>query len=212
MADMIHTDDQPMASTFFGEGKWLTEFITPNNLEVQELYCHLTENLKELDDKVQACWAWVASQVKYRDFVKGKIWVGGKVSIQDDLWMDPSMVIRTKVGNCVNKSFLLTSLLRNEMYDTQVYCVLGNLYNGKPGGHSWCLATINGQDYILESTRPDIPPMIAVSKLDRYEAVHLFNDKEVYTIEGRSVLTPFAARYSTWLKSYLDWAHIRGEK
>ena len=154
----------------------------------------------------------MASEVKYKQFIKGKIWIEGKSSVQDDLWNMPSVTYHVRVGNCANKAFLLTSLVRQEMPENKVYCVLGNLYNGKPGGHAWVKVILNSADYIMETTRSDVPSLVLAGIADRYEAVHLFNDQTVYAIEGRTVLEPFTACYSTWLKDYLDWSYIEGRK
>jgi len=205
-------DDQPISATFFGEGRWLTDFVTPNALDIQVLHKDITEGLDTLDERLAALRDWVASNIKYTKFVKGKLWIGGKSSAQDDLWNMPSITARVKVGNCANMSFLLASLIRNELPVNQVYCVLGNLYNGKPGGHSWVQTRLRGADYVMESTRADVSPMIPVTAADRYEAVHLFNDQEAYAIEGRTVLEPFTECFSTWLSDYLNWAYIEGRK
>lgn len=205
-------DDQPISATFFGEGRWLTSFITPDALEIQNLHSEITRDIDELNDRLVALWDWVASRVKYTKFVKGKIWVEGKSSSQSDLWISPSLTSRVRVGNCATKSFLLASLIRNELPADRVHCVLGNLHNGRPGGHAWVQISFNGSECVMESTRPDIPAMIMASAAERYEAVHLFNDKTVIAIEGRTVLEPFTACFSTWLKDYLDWAYIEGEK
>jgi len=205
-------DDQPISATFFGEGRWLTDFVTPNALDIQALHKDITEGLDTLDERLVALHDWVACNIKYTRFVKGKLWVGGKSSAQDDLWSMPSITARVKIGNCANMSFLLASLVRNELPANQVYCVLGNLYNGKPGGHCWVQARLRGADYIMESTRADAPPMVPVTAADRYEVVHLFNDQEAYAIEGKTVMEPFTMCYSTWLRDYLDWAYIKGRK
>ena len=212
MSEPITIDDQPISATFFGEGRWLSSFVTPNSLEVQTLHQELTRDIDELEDRIIACWNWVASRVNYTKFVKGKIWVNGHSSVQTDYWQTPSQLIRTRIGNCANKAFLLASLLRNELPATEVHAVLGNLYNGRAGGHAWVQANLGGMDYIIESTRPDGPPLIRAINADRYEAVHLFNDQEVHSIEGRTVMEPFTACFSTWLKDYLDWAYIEGRK
>jgi len=209
---IIPIDDQPIAATFFGEGKWLTEFITPDALEVKTLYDKITKNRDTVEGRIDACHAWVASQVKYKQFISGTIEIEGKKSRQTDLWMNPSMVILTQVGNCANKSFLLASLLRNTLPPTQVHTVLGNLYNGKPGGHAWVEVRLNERDYVSETTRPDVPALVMASIADRYEPVHYFNDKEAYAIEGRTVMEPFQNYYSTWLVDYLDWCYIEGNK
>ncbi|KKM02755.1 hypothetical protein LCGC14_1781230, partial [marine sediment metagenome] len=93
----------------------------------------------------------------------------------------------------------------------QVYCVLGNLYNGKPGGHAWVQVNL-GQDYIIESTRADVASLVPVAAAERYEVVHLFNDKTVQVIKGVTVMEPFSACFSTWLKDYLDWGYIEDHR
>lgn len=205
-------DNQPISATFFHEGKWLTEFVTPNALEVEKLHGEITQGIDTLDERIAALRDWVATDVKYVKFVQGRVNIAGNISIQDDLWNDPSVTRRIRIGNCANKAFLLASLARRELSADQVYCVLGNLYNGKAGGHAWVEVILNGQEYILESTRADVPSLIPTFQTKRYEPVHYFNDQAVYTVEGKTVLTPFTACYSTWLKDYLDWAYIEGRK
>lgn len=212
MPEPIAIDDQPISATFFGEGRWLSSFVTPNALEVQALHRELTQDIDELEDRIVACWHWVANRVKYTKFVRGKIWVNGHSSVQTDYWQTPSQLIRTQIGNCANKAFLVGALLRNDLPADRVHVVLGNLYNGKPGGHAWVQANLGGIDYIIESTRPDARPLVPAINADRYEAVHLFNDQEIYTIEGKTVMEPFTACFSTWLTDYLDWAYIEGRK
>jgi hypothetical protein len=210
--NIIPIDDQPMDASFFGEVRHLTDFITPNALEVQNLYNEITNGIDNTIDKITACWKWVASQVKYVKFVRGKLTINGKTSWQNDYWQMPSQVITTRVGNCANKSFLLCSLLRNILPPDQVYCTLGNLYNGKPGGHAWCNIKMNGQDLISESTTPTAPPLVTANAAKRYEAVHYFNDSEVLAIEGKTQLVPMCDCYSTWLSDYLNWAYIESKK
>jgi hypothetical protein len=209
---VIPIDNQPMDATFFGEVRRLTDFITPNALEVQELHKEITNGIANPIDRITACWEWVANQVKYVKFVRGKLWIGNKVSIQNDLWPQPETTIQTKVGNCAVKSFLLTSLLRNELPPDQIHCALGNLYNGKPGGHAWVSLNLAGQEHIMESTTPTAPPLVLASIAKRYEAVHYFNDTEVLAVEGKTQMIPMAACYSTWLNDYLNWAYIKAQR
>jgi hypothetical protein len=110
------------------------------------------------------------------------------------------------------KSFLLTSLLRNELPPEQVYCTLGNLYNGKPGGHAWVSLKLDGQEYFMESTTPTAPPLVPASAATRYEPVHYFNDVSVLAVEGRTQMVPMSHCYSTWLSDYLNWAYIQSQR
>lgn len=205
-------NDQPISATFFGEGRWLTDFITPDALEVTELHKEIiktAENPDSLEDRITVLWCWVAEKVKYVRFVKGKIWVNGHSSVQDDLWVNPGITAKIKVGNCATKSFLLCSLLRNELPAEKVCCVLGNLQQPRnKGGHAWVEIQPNGAKYVMESTRGDMKPMVLADNADIYESVIYFNDKTVSAIEGRTVLEPFTAVYADWLSDYLDWAYI----
>lgn len=212
MPTVVRIDDQPIAAAFFGQVSNLTDFITPDDLEVTELYRELTKGLSGSKKKILACWRWVANEVKYVNLVRGKITIDGKTSVQNDLWQMPSMVVQTRVGNCANKSFLLASLLRNELPADQVYCVLGNLHNGISGGHAWIQVILNGEPYTMESTTPTAPPLVLASAAKRYEAVHFFNEQDVFAVEGRTQLMPFSESYSTWLETYLNWAYIESRK
>lgn len=212
MDTMVQIDDQPIAATFFGEGRWLTDFITPDALEVQELYEKLTKGLSNTIDKITACWKFVTSQIQYVKFVQGKLSINGKTSVQNDLWTLPEMTIHTRVANCAVKSFLLTSLIRNILSPDSVYCVLGNLHNGVPGGHAWVGLNLPDGEYVMESTMPTSPTILPVSAAKRYEAVHYFNDAQVFAVEGKTLMTPFAACYSTWLSDYLNWAYIENQR
>ena len=199
----ISIDDQPISSTFFGEGKWLTDFVTPDALEVLELYQELTEGIDSQEEKLLACWDWVANEVRYVQFVKAKIWVGGKSSVQTDYWSEPSLTIQTRVGNCAVKSFLLCSLLRNISPENQVHVALGNLTSNGVGGHAWCLYGSGGAEYIIEATRNDVYP-ISASKAEIYEPVVIFNDKIANVIEGRALKEPLGYCCVDWLRDYLD--------
>jgi hypothetical protein len=212
MEKLIPIDDQPMNASFFGEAHRLTDFITPNALEVQDLYASLTNGIANQVDRIKACWGWVASQVKYVESVRGRLWIGNKVSVQNDLWSLPETTINTKLGNCAVKSFLLASLIRNELPPDQIYCTLGNLYNGKPGGHAWISLNIEGQEFVMESTTPTVPPMVPASMAKRYEAVHYFNDAEVLAVEGKTQMIPMTACYSSWLTDYLNWVWIESQR
>jgi len=206
-SNAVLIDDQPVSPTFFGESRWLTSYITPDNPDIQMLFEQVTRGCDSVESKIEACWDWVANQVKYKPFIGARIQVEGKASSQRDFWQSPSMCAWTKVGNCANKAFLLTSLLRYGLPGEEVYCVFGNLHNGKVEGHAWVEWTTDGSDYIVESTRGDVS-MVEATPADRYEPVHYFTEKQVFAIPGRTIMTPFAACFSTWLKDYLDWTYI----
>jgi len=209
---VITMDDQPISATFFKEGRWLTEFVTPDAMEIQELYRELTKEYPDRVDRIKVIHDWVSREITYKPYIKATLRVEGISSSNSDVWLRPSLTRRIKVGNCANKSFLLASLLRNELDPGEVHVVLGNLHNGKVGGHAWCQVKIDEQAYIVESTCPDLPALVHAAIATRYEPVHFFNDKTAYAIEGKTVLEPFSRVYSTWLKDYLDFAYIQGLK
>lgn len=208
--NFIRIDDQPIAAGFFDTGMWMQDFITPDSIDVQALYESVTEGLYSEEEKILALQEWVANSIQYKPTVKGKLIIDGHSSVQTDLWNLPSITANVRVGNCANKAFLLTSLLRNFMSPDQVKCILGNLYNGHTGGHAWVQLNIGGEELIVEPTMASPPVLVDIA--DRYEAVHLFNDQQSYVIEGRTVIEPYTACYSTWLVDYLDWAYIEGRK
>jgi hypothetical protein len=213
MEQATMVNDQPISATFFNEGKWLTEFITPDNRDVQTLYQNITRGITDQTERITALWKWVASQVKYTRFVKGMMSIspGGYTSTQSDYWAPPGITARVRVGNCATKSFLLASLLRNELPAEKIHCVLGNLEQPRnKGGHAWIEIQPNGVNYIMESTKDNMRPMVPADSAGIYEPVVYFNDQEVSVIEGRTVLEPFTAVYVAWLKDYLDWAYIEG--
>jgi len=67
--------------------------------------------------------------------------------------------------------------------------------------------SLNSQEYIVESTRGDVP-LLPVEEAQRYEPVHYFNDQKVMAVPGRTVMVPFGACYSDWLRDYVQWSYI----
>lgn len=210
---ILPMDNQPIQATFFGEGRWLTSFVTPSTLEVKNLYQGLTRGIANPKNRIVALHQYVGNQIKYKPFVSATLNVEGKVSHNKDVWLDPSMTIKVGVGNCANKAFLLASLLRSEYSANEVYAVLGNLIDAKgKGGHAWVQLAYQDRVYVIESTRGDVPTFIPIGEVGRYESVHYFNDIQAYHIKDRVIMEPYSASYSPWLKEYLDWAYIKGNK
>ena len=211
--DVTIINDQPIAAGFFGEGRWLTEFVTPSALDVKALHDELVTSHMSLEDKIRTEWDWVADRIQYVPFVRAQLEVNGKVSQQSDYWQLPSQLIQTRIGNCANKAFLLGSLVRNDLPSEDVRVVFGNLFqDGVPGGHAWVEARVDGQWLILESTRGDMMPLVPTRVAEIYEPVMYFNDVGVIAIPGRTLLEPFSAVYADWLRDYLDWCYIEGRK
>ncbi len=91
----IVIDNQPISAGFFGEGRWLTDYVTPEQPDIQVLYREITKGLTSPEDKITACWDWVATQVKYKTFITASLNIEGKKSVQDDYWQNPSVCART---------------------------------------------------------------------------------------------------------------------
>lgn len=205
----IATDDQPIggrrgSATLMGESKWLSRWMDPLSLEVQELYRKLTKGMSAEEEKVRSCLKYV-SDYPYTRFVKVVSKVEGKTFVQEDAWLEPGAAIYSPALNCANRAFLLASLLRQEIPLERIWVVLGNLNFDGQDGHAWVLLRQSG-DYILESTTPVVSQrFVPVSVADRYEAVIFFNDKEVKMVPGLAVREPFSACYCVpWLEDYLD--------
>jgi hypothetical protein len=181
---------------------YLNEFITPDNLQVQQLY----ESLKasSLRDTIYNCWEWTANKIKYVQSLTGMMKIAGKVSKQDDLWVYPNLIISVKIGNCFAKSTVLASLLRNCLPDDKVSLVLGNI---PLGGHAWVIAEVDGEVYLLESTTPEVktPFIIANKTFDCYDPIVFVNTRETSYVPDKHVQEPLGNCHCvTWLKDYLD--------
>jgi len=211
--EAIPIDNQPIGeATLFYEDKWLGEWVTPNNLEVQTEYEKLTQGLTDPWDRVLACFNRVLA-IPYTEAVKVKVSVDGIVIAQKDAWLEPGQALMRYIDsrgkerpiklNCANRSFLLASLLRQEYPPDRVWVVLGNLRMDGLGGHAWVMLR-NGQDYILETTSPDIRYPIAADS-PAHEDVIYFNDKEVRAIPDRQIREPFSRCWChPLLEDYLD--------
>lgn len=175
-------DNQAIASRFGTEAVWLTDFITPQNPDVRLLHEQLTDHLDSLDARLFSLWKHVAD-IPYSATVKTTLTVGGRRFSQNDTWLLPAETIRlSPIANCANKSFLLASLVRNELPPGIVSCVMGNLALNHVGAHAWVQVNLNGRDYIMETTQPSLDrALLDACNLGAYEPVLYFNDEEVYS-------------------------------
>ena len=212
---VVAMNDQPIDATWFREGRWLTEFVTPDAMEVEELYKELVAGIDDKIERITAIHEWVGREVKYKPFIKSTLIIEGRMSTNRDCWLRPSITRRVKIGNCANKAFLVVSLLRQEISPGDVHVVLGNLHTDKgAGGHAWAQVNIEERPYIIECTREDVPALVPQGQTtDRYEPILFFNDKSAYAISQKEIMEPFAVTgYAMWLKEYLDIAYIEGRK
>lgn len=181
---LTQTDNQPIDSRF-GDALWLTDLITPNNPDVLLKYQEVTSGIPNAKDKIIALWQYV-SRLPYRETIKAKLSAGGKTVSQKDTWFYPAETVWVRQSNCANKSFLLTSLLKNILPDSgQVYCTLGYVHLENTGAHAWVTLDNVGDTFIIETTQPNLPnPFIRAVSAKAYEDIVYFDDKSVYTIRN----------------------------
>jgi len=196
-------DNQAVASRF-SEAVWITDYITPDNPDVIMLYQRLTGDITSLEERVVALWRYVAN-IPYRGVVGAKLIVGGKSYVQHDMWLYPAETIcLSPVANCANKSFLLASLLRNELPAQDVHCIMGHVTVDGIEAHAWVSAKIYGNKYLLETTQPSLPnPLLPIEQVEAYEPSLRFNDHGVESIEEMSLDEHFGFCAIPFLRHYI---------
>lgn len=197
-------DDQPVnQATLMGENRYLTSWITPDNLEIQETYKKLTHNIAEQKERVTALWKFV-KDIPYTQFIKSRIQIDGRSFTQTDTWLDPAQTLAAGKLNCFNKSVLLTSLLRQELGPEQAFVCLNNVNVDGVDGHAVSYIKLD-DDYILETTNPGIKsPFLSAAAGDIYGAVIWFNDKGVSYIPGAQLREPLGLCCVAWLEEYIN--------
>lgn len=200
-------DNQPILASIFNETRLLTSWITPDAIQIQNTYDKLINGLQSTEDKIKACLGYVSS-FPYTRFVRAVANITGKTFVQNDCWLEPSQAIFSPRLNCANRTFLLASLLRQELPAENVWACLGNLNTDGQEGHAFSYIRLNNKDYILETTnlkvRDKLIPIETVGNL--YEDVVYVSDKEVRAIPEKKVREPFSACYQClpFLADYLD--------
>lgn len=206
ISESVVTDDQPInAATLMGENRYLSSWIDPSNLEIQETYKQLTEGITDQRERVIAVWEFV-KDIPYTPYINALVKVDGRTFTQKDVWLDAGQTLRAGKLNCMNKSLLLTSLLRQEFGPEQVAVCLNNVQiNSHSEGHAVSYLRLD-DDYIMETTNPGIrSPFLRASDADIYEAVVFVNDKMVSYIPGVTLREPFGFCHCIrWLEDYVN--------
>lgn len=183
------------SATLFGESRWLTEWVTPDDLTIQEKYEQITAGLLSPEDKILACFKYVCD-FPYTRFIRVETRVDGRRFVQNDAWLLPSQTISAPKLNCANRALLLASLLRQEMPPDDVWVVMGNVNVDGQDGHAWNMVKLAGQEYLLEPTNARAKAnLIPIDFASTYEDVLYFNDLEVKAIPERKVREPFSTCY-----------------
>lgn len=202
----IPCDDQPInGATLVGENRFLSSFITPGSLEIQEKYKALTEDTSDQRDRIVSVWRYV-KDIPYTQSVNAKVNIGGRVFSRYDVWLDPAQALKAGVKlNCMNKSTLLVSLLRQELSADKVSVCLNNVTIDGIGGHAVGYVRLEDGDYIFETTNPSIKsPFLRAEDADIYEAVMFVNDKETRYIPSTQLREPLGCCCVSWLEEYIN--------
>ena len=207
MATSILCSDQPVgnaqAATLFHESRYLTSWVTPESLEVQEKYKELTESVGDRTERITIIWDYVKS-IPYTQAVHSKVSIDGRTFVQKDAWLDPGQAMQVNKLNCFNKATLVTSLLRQEFSPREAYICLCNVNMDGIGGHAVGYLKLD-RDYVVETTSPTLrSPFLLAEALDAYEAVIFFNDQEVSYIPDARLREPMGFCCVNWLESYLN--------
>jgi len=205
ISDSLKCDDQPIdAPTMMGESRFLTSWVDPSNLEIQETYKQLTEGITDQRERIVAVWEFV-KDIPYTPYVSALVKVGRMTFAQKDVWLSAGQTLQVNKLNCMNKSVLLTSLLRQELPAESVWICLNNVQiNSHSDGHAVGYIRLE-DDYIFETTNPSIrSPFMRASDADIYEAAIFVNDKATSYIPGVSLEVPFRACCIRWLGDYVN--------
>ena len=105
----------------------------------------------EEDQFILSAWDWVGRDIQYQAY--GSLIEFWDSTVYCERCLLPRDVLKRGRANCVGKSLLLASLLRNRLPAERVYLAIGDLTG--IGGHAWVSAQRHdGQWYILEATKP----------------------------------------------------------
>lgn len=202
----IPCDDQPignrLAGTMMHEPRYLTSWVSPKSLGVQEQYKRLTSHIPAWKDRIVACWDYV-KRIPYREYVPTRVSIGNVSFAQNDTWLDVDFTLKAPYLNCFNKAILLASLMRQELDPADVYVCLGNVQSDGIGGHAFVFLATG--DYIMECTNPHLRlPFIMAEDADIYESVIFFNDQYVNCVPDKSLVLPIGNCCVKWLEDYIS--------
>lgn len=168
-----------LANMFLNAAKlWaLDEFIDP------DAFADIAAQLPQ-DPSEYALEAWdlVGRQIPYSHY--GSILHFGDDYARCKRCHLPLDIVRRGRGNCVAKSQVLVSLLRNRFSASDTYMAIGQLNVNGTGGHAWVILNHNGW-HILESTMPPPDqPWVSASRLSEiYIPEAMVNDRGLVCLD-----------------------------
>lgn len=177
-AQMIAYDDFIVCTGYPGEEHSLKEFITPDQVMVQDL----REALSKKDDDMFAAWDWVCRKIRYPVNFLGQFtdvhetrWLGVRSALRSngEFFQLPYQTLVSRIGDCFDKSALLGSLLAGWHPNVQV--AIGKVKGSQTINHAWVLADRDGKTWLLETTLPKADAWVAAADLPEYEPEVVFN-------------------------------------
>lgn len=122
--------------------------------------------------EMMAIWSAVLTDFTYTKDMKG-------TNGHQDTWQTAAETALFRNGDCEDTSIFMADWLISRGIDARV--AFGLVYPGE--GHAWCVARVDGEEYILESTGgiPDLnaPPQ-TTSTSETYLPIAMFDRKNIY--------------------------------
>lgn len=149
----------------------------------------LAQGLPQDEDSfILAAWKMVANDIQYRGYSSSLNFAEDRVQCQRCLL--PQQVLKSRQANCVGKSALLTSILRNRLPPERVYAALGSVNNNGFGGHAWVnVQRSDGGWYLLETTMPVTGWRSLPSASTAYRTEAMVNDQGLVCYSPEFCLT-----------------------
>lgn len=175
----------------FGEEEWdIRQFVQPSAPAVVRIASSLPA-----DRFVEAAWEWVLNNIKYppgpldvadRHYREAFVRPGtNRPLISEtayDFWSFPAETVACGYGDCEDASFVLASILRNRLPETEVFVTVGQ-FGGM--GHAW----VTVRDLVLETTPlPGVKRYTASPERHPYIPLLRFNDRLVVGWKAPAVL------------------------
>jgi len=155
----------------------LEEFIDPDAFA--DVAAQLPEDRNEF---ALAAWELVGAGIPYSRY--GSILHFGDDYVKTRRCHLPARVVSMGRGNCVAKSQVLLSILRNRFSPREAYMAIGTLAVNGTGGHAW-VTLDNGGWHVLESTIPPPEnPWVSTSSVSKvYIPEALVNDQGLVCLD-----------------------------
>ncbi|MGK0186542.1 MAG: putative transglutaminase-like cysteine proteinase [Verrucomicrobiales bacterium] len=162
-------------------------------------------------EEMYCVWYAVATRCRYTSDISG-------VNGPRDYWQNSMETFTSRIGDCEDSSILLADWLISRGIEAKV--ATGKTKDGE--GHAWCVARIDGVQYILETTAlpdPENPPL-ADELRNEYQPRYLFDRYGIYFLadERNSEVSDYWGK-GVWLslmhsgvKTYENQSLIAGDR